>query len=236
MKFYKKTLMAMILLFMVQVGCLRIHGRMLNSAVQIEHDTLSFSSFRKHFAPWSRDEIKEDFLFGSKHLDYSIATRIMAPYRFFIPLEKDCGCEDGELYYFPAFYLEQKNYIIMTMNCVCDVPNVGFPYDDTMLVTYRPDGTIIDSRVIARSGDVWFYFCGGTVSPFNLKVLQGTIILGSSRFPSAIPNKCEVVEKKYTCTEDGFFKEETVREWNDSVYYNAKTYKYTLQSDSIKKK
>lgn len=69
-----------------------------------------------------------------------------------------------------------------------------------MIIVYSKSGRMIDSKIISKSGDLWYYNLTGTIKPFQITVESAT--LTSSDIKQS-PYPCIINTNRYTINEAG---------------------------------
>jgi len=164
---------------------------------------VSFRTYLKMFSAWRGAQINDSLpngnmimsAAGNKFMDDNCVAR-------YIPKDFDCECESKNIHYAPEYIIEQPSFIVAFLQKVCGkTVDEYWPYNDLVMITYSKDGDLIDNKIIGRSGDMWNYCVGGTLTPLKVNVNQQyhVITAGKSKTDGFIKS----ITTQYTVSGDG---------------------------------
>ncbi len=136
------------------------------------HDTLSGDSatvFRDYLAQFVKCEqlyVKDGYIdlspmtavHGTNPYDHELKDEYVDR---FLRDSMSCKCDRFHIHWFPELYYEHYDHIVACLSTACEGPaadsDIRCQFGDQVLVTYTPEGRLIDSRTIARYGDDFAY-------------------------------------------------------------------------------
>lgn len=178
--------------------------------------TDSFVNYLRMFGSIEGNTIrKEHFDLKKIDLDSCVKTNIVSQY---ITKESDCRCKKDELRYFCRKKIDYNNYIIALLYKDCDVATKNnYPYDENMIIVYSKSGRMIDSKIISKSGDLWYYNLTGTIKPFQITVESATLTNSDIK---QSPYPCIINTNRYTINEAGKIMQEQIGSKNGTVIWD----------------
>jgi hypothetical protein len=187
----------------------------LNAVFAVGQQRTMFEDYISNFRDVQADTVnRNDIIFGKQISDLWVRRYVME--------KPDCECTKEGLWYRYASKIENDLFTIAFICKNCDIPSsIGsYPYQDMIMKVYSKNGKIIDSKIVSRAGDLWFYNYSGTWDPFILRVEQAAIPLNFWETHRNIPAPCEIETCIYTITEEGMIekklhsKEKGYIEWD----------------------
>ncbi len=187
------------------------------------HDTLtgdSASVFRDYLAQFVKCE---QLYVKDGYIDLSPVTAIHGkdPYKHelkdeyvdrFLRDSMSCECERSLIDWFPELYYERNGYIVASLSTWCQGPtadtDIRCQFGDQVLVTYTPEGKLIDSRTIGRSGDYFDYFIDNDSISWGVIMMQATLLDSFGRGEELhAPKRIRLQHMTYDLNNKGQFSE-----------------------------
>ena len=137
---YENFICAIICLSSI-VGCSndRVSDAAVGECNMVEFHKEKFDSFLTQFAQFSGVCLDESFFRVCENFPGELGNVVFDRYYFsyLLPYDDECNCVPKELYCWPCYKVENKNFYLLSINVCCDVTKTEcYPYVDNMLVAY----------------------------------------------------------------------------------------------------
>lgn len=188
-----------------------------------------FEKYISNFEPMLKETLsKPEMAPSRRQIDKAFVQR-------FLTRENDCECEKGTAWYRYQKVMSYGKYLVAFVNKDCDVPQNGYyPFNENILYIYTTKGTIVDSKVISRKGDMWEYTLTGTRTPFKLLVEQAAVPVNEWERSRDYPIGCSVETSAWSISAEGKIEKQVLSVKSGAIAWDSTELKSVIVIKEIK--